>query len=146
MTFPWTVAVDTAPFRRWAESREPELRSRMPKALEDTATRARALAIGGFRSHTGKLAKSIGPRRAGAWRIDVVAKADYAEPLEKGSKEHTIVAHGRALRFFVNGHVMFRRRVTIKARPGLHFMSKAGIAVQPYFRARVREVVAKTFR
>lgn len=146
MSFPFSLAVDTSGFSRWAESREPELKGRVAKALDETATRARALAIGGFRSHTGKLAKSIGPRRAGAWRVDVVAKAPYAKALEEDNKAHDVVASGRALRFFMNGHVIFRRRVHIKARPGLHYMAKAGVAVQPFFRARVNEAVAKTFR
>lgn len=92
-----------------------------------TANTAKALAP----VRTGRLKASIQPdpvRRVGPWRIDtgISATAPYAAPVHEGARPHVIrPRHARALRFEVEGRVVFAQRVRHPGNRPNRFLSQA---------------------
>lgn len=91
------------------------------------ASTARALAP----VRTGRLKASIHPdpvRRTGPWAIDtgVSADAPYAAPVHEGARPHVIrPRNARALRFEVEGRVVFARRVNHPGNRPNRFLAQA---------------------
>lgn len=80
---------------------------------------------------TGALKASIHPdpvRRTGPWRIDTGVSADarHAAPVHQGARPHVIrPRHARALRFEVDGRVIFAQRVRHPGQRAQPFLSNA---------------------
>lgn len=80
---------------------------------------------------TGRLKASIHPdpvRRSGPWSIStgVSADAPYAAPVHEGARPHVIrPRNARALRFEINGRVIFARRVNHPGQRAQPFLTNA---------------------
>jgi hypothetical protein len=80
---------------------------------------------------TGRLKASIHPdsvRRSGPWSIStgVSADAPYAAPVHEGARPHVIrPRNARALRFEINGRVVFARRVNHPGQRAQPFLTNA---------------------
>jgi hypothetical protein len=80
---------------------------------------------------TGRLKASIHPdpvRRSGPWsiRTGVSADAPYAAPVHEGARPHVIrPRNARALRFEINGRVIFARRVNHPGQRAQPFLTNA---------------------
>lgn len=86
---------------------------------------------------TGRLKASIHPdavRRTGPWSLNtgISADAPYAAPVHEGARAHVIrPRNARALRFEIDGRVVFARRV-----------NHPGQRAQPFLRNAVHRVVS----
>jgi hypothetical protein len=80
---------------------------------------------------TGRLRASIHSdpvRRTGPWRVDsgISADAPYAAPVHEGARPHVIrPRNARALRFEIDGKVVFARRVNHPGQRAQPFLSTA---------------------
>jgi hypothetical protein len=91
------------------------------------AAKASAVASGEFKDRSGGTRASIEGHVEGL--RGMVSASGAMRMLVSGTRPHTIVAHGKALRFVVNGEVLYRRMVRhpgTKPRPIMHHAAEAG--------------------
>ena len=75
---------------------------------------------------TGELRDSGTVRRIGPGEYEIRYTADHAIPVEKGSDPHVITPRdAEALRFEVNGQVVYAAKVKHPGTSGVHFLGRA---------------------
>lgn len=143
----WRARVDTSGFRKWAKDSYDRLRGEVALALDRAAAEVQTLARTGFQSRSGQLSKSIKVRKVNQYNArDITAHAPHAGFVENGTRAHDITAKGGALRFVMNGRVMFRRTVHHPGTKATHFMANSGERVRPLFQQLLLEAVNRSFR
>lgn len=86
---------------------------------------------GKFRNVTGRLYRSIVVVQRSRFRVSVEARAPYAKWVEEGTQPHVIEpVRRKALRFFVNGSLVFARRVNHPGSRPRYFMRDARTFVE----------------
>jgi hypothetical protein len=128
----FTATVDLSGFRRMAartvQILTNEVRDAAQAAAEDGAQEART--VGRFKDRTGKLRAGIVARFVSdsgqSARWEIVSKAKYSKFVEQGTRPHIIVpVRATALRFVVNGNVVFARKVNHPGNAPIAFMGPA---------------------
>lgn len=143
----WRVSVDIKSFMGWAKASYNKLRGEVALALDRAATEVQTMARTGFNSRTGQLSRSIKTRKINQYYSrNITAHAPHAGFVENGTKAHDITAKGGALRFVMNGRVMFRRTVHHPGTKATHFMANSGERVRPLFQQLLLEAVNRSFR
>lgn len=92
-------------------------------AVADTTKAARGTTH--WKDRSGETRASIVGEWRGVSQGGFVRAGGASLFLENGTRAHEIVAHGRALRFVVNGQVFFRKMVRHPGTRGTHFMGEA---------------------
>lgn len=96
---------------------------------------------------TGALKESGEINRLGPGKFEIRYTADHAIPVERGVAARTIEpVNADALRFVVNGEVVFARRVEQEARPGVFFLARAVDNHRDEFGDTLREELRREFR
>lgn len=112
----FTIKVDTTPIKRALDELARELRDAADRAAFDASRAAVVTAKNAIRAQTrrrtGKLLAGTDSALAGRGRARFFSRAAYASFIDSGTAPHVIAArNAQALRFTMNGQVMFRRSV-----------------------------------
>lgn len=128
----FTASVDLSGFNqvaaRTVETLQFGVRDAVRGAAQEGADEAKA--VGRFKDRTGKLRAGIvaefvrSSENSARW--DIISKARYSRFVNDGTKPHVIVpVNAVALRFVVNGTVVFARKVNHPGSPAFNFMTPA---------------------
>jgi len=100
----------------------------LKSAIEDTVSRAKATTA--WKDRSGETRKSIVGSRTG-FGTGIVTAGGASRFLENGTRAHIIEAkRAKALKFSVNGQMLFRRRVQHPGTKGAYFLTQARNAAQ----------------
>lgn len=128
----FTATVDLSSFRRVAaksvERLQTGVRDAVRNAAQEGAEEART--VGRFKDRTGKLRAGIvaefvrSSENSARW--DIVSTAKYSKFVESGTRPYVIVpVRATALRFVINGQVIFAKKVRHPGSAARSFMSQA---------------------
>lgn len=141
--------LDTREFTQWMKSRVEKLSDSVSRAVMLSAQGAVLLAkrTNRFKDRSGALRKSIRAVRTGKFTAKAVAGTDHAYYIENGNKPRNgnliRPKKAKALRFVLNGQVVFRRFVRAAApRP---FMKDARDVSMPIFERYVHLAAKDAF-
>jgi hypothetical protein len=128
----FTATVDLSSFRRVAAKSIERLQTGVRDAVRNAAQEGaeEAKRVGRFKDHTGKLRSGIVAEYIrssdSSARWDIVSKMKYSKFVEQGTRPHVIVpVRALALRFVINGQVIFARKVNHPGSKPYPFMGPA---------------------
>lgn len=144
------IRIETEPFVRWLKARHEKLADGASRAVflaaQSAAIFAKQTKL--FKDRTGRLRKSIKAVQTGKYSARAIAGTNHAYYIENGNKPRSgnVIRpkKAKALRFKLNGVVVFRKFVTpADPRP---FMREARNVAMPVFERYVQIATQDAFK
>lgn len=120
----------------------PMLAAKLGLALSQAALFGERTVAGFTPVKTGALRASIHATQTGPLGWKIASPLPYARMVEEGTRAHTILPHGRVLRFEGSGGVVYARRVNHPGTRGRKMFAQSVPRIQAELQAAIARTVA----